>query len=69
MDELYGGLVLTFRGLEVGAGIDNRDIHRLAICFAFTIPASMIFCAFSIVIMTVGLLIEDGRVAFRRSPQ
>jgi hypothetical protein len=30
MDELYEGLVLTFRGLEVGAGIDDRDIHRLA---------------------------------------
>src|ERR1700760_1395939 len=32
------------------------------ICFAFTIPAAMIFCAFSIVIMLVELLIGDSHM-------
>ena len=38
------------------------------ICFAFTIPASMILWAFSIVIMTVELLIESGQAAFTNNP-
>jgi hypothetical protein len=38
------------------------------ICFAFAIPASMILCAFSIVIMTLELLIEDSQAAIDVAP-
>jgi hypothetical protein len=42
----------------------REHFHEWGFSFAFTTPAPMIFCAFSIVIMTVGLLIANSRAAF-----
>jgi hypothetical protein len=49
---------------QVGACIDDGNIHRLADFLRLHDPAPMIPCAFSIVIMTVELLIADSQAAF-----
>jgi hypothetical protein len=46
----------------------EKEFIGWPICFAFAIPASMILCAFSIVIMTVDLPIEKSHAAFATEP-
>jgi hypothetical protein len=49
-----------------GKATHDRDIHRLADLLRLHDPCFNDFCAFSIVIMTVELLIEDSPVAFAK---